>query len=131
MATSPTEAARRILTLRLAPRRVKIGLRMEWHYGRAEDLSRSPRCVLIFSMEGDMTYLRAIMLAAFFLSMLASGNDADAEAIQPLTPQAAQEYAADAEKADSGDPEAAYRMGEALASGRIGGLKDLHKALGY
>lgn len=78
-----------------------------------------------------MTYLRAIMLAAFFLSMLASGNDADAEAIQPLTPQAAQEYAADAEKADSGDPEAAYRMGEALASGRIGGLKDLHKALGY
>ncbi len=74
-----------------------------------------------------MTYLPAMVLLAFCMLMLGSR----AEAIQPLTPQAAQEYAADSEKADSGDPEAAYRMGEALASGRLGGVKDLHKALGY
>jgi TPR repeat protein len=71
------------------------------------------------------------MLVAFYASIVGSRNEAGAEAIQPLTPQAAQEYASDSEKADSGDPEAAYRMGEALASGRLGGLKDLHKALGY
>ena len=78
-----------------------------------------------------MTYLPAIMLVALSVSLLGSRSEADAEAIQPLTPQAAQEYASDAEKADSGDPEAAYRMGEALESGRLGGLKDLHKALMY
>ena len=78
-----------------------------------------------------MTYLRTIILLACGVSMLGRDSLADAEVIQPLTPQAAQEYASDSEKADSGDPEAAYRMGEARASGRLGGLKDLHKALGY
>jgi TPR repeat protein len=83
------------------------------------------------NVEDYMTYLPAIMLVALTVSLLGRHSEADAEAIQPLTPQAAQEYASDAEKADGGDPEAAYRMGEALASGRLGGLKDLHKALGY
>jgi len=78
-----------------------------------------------------MTYLRAIVLVPFCLSIWGNHTGAGAETIQPLTPQAAQEYAADSEKADRGDPEAAYRMGEALASGRLGGLKDLQKALGY
>lgn len=78
-----------------------------------------------------MTHLRTIMLVAFYVSMLGSHDQAEAEAIQPLDPQAAQQYASDSEKAESGDPEAAYRMGEALESGRLGGLKDLHKALRF
>jgi TPR repeat protein len=50
---------------------------------------------------------------------------------QQLSPQAAQKYASDSEKAANGDPDAAYRMGEAFESGRLGGLKDLKKALSY
>jgi TPR repeat protein len=34
-------------------------------------------------------------------------------------------------EAARGDPEAAYRMGEAFESGRLGGLKDLIKALRF
>ena len=50
---------------------------------------------------------------------------------QPLDPQAAQQYAADSEKAARGDPDAAYRIGEALESGRLGGLKNITKALSF
>ena len=58
-------------------------------------------------------------------------GDVEAQGTQPLNPKAAQEYASDSEKAARGDPEAAYRMGEAFESGRLGGLKDLNKALTF
>jgi TPR repeat protein len=87
------------------------------------------------AVEAAMTQLRAVMLASFCIS-LAISLPATQEAVnafgsQQLNPKAAQQYAADSEKASQGDPEAAYRMGEALESGRLGGLKDLHKALLY
>jgi TPR repeat protein len=75
------------------------------------------------------------MLASFCVSLAislpATRNEVQALGSQQLNPKAAQQYAADSEKASQGDPEAAYRMGEALESGRLGGLKDLHKALTY
>jgi TPR repeat protein len=70
------------------------------------------------------------MVAAFYVSMVGSRNDVEAEAPRPLDPQAAQQYASDSEKADRGDPEAAYRMGEAFESGRLG-VKDLNKAVTF
>ena len=77
-----------------------------------------------------MTHVRTIMLVALCASLLgASGMKTQSP--QPLTPQAAQQYAADSEKAERGDPDAAYRMGEAFESGRLGGVKDLNKALSY
>ena len=77
-----------------------------------------------------MTHVRTIMLVALCASLLgASGMKTQSP--QPLTPQAAQQYAADSEKAERGDPDAAYRMGEAFESGRLGGVKDLNKALYY
>jgi len=78
-----------------------------------------------------MTNVRTIMLVALCVSMLGSRDDVKAQAPPPLSPQAAQQYASDSEKAARGDPEAAYRMGEALESGRLGGLKDLNKALSF
>ena len=54
-----------------------------------------------------------------------------AQAARELSPKAAEQYASDSEKAASGDPDAAYRLGEALESGRLGGLKDLNKALTF
>jgi len=63
--------------------------------------------------------------------MVGSRGDVKAQAPHPLDPKAAQQYASDSEKAARGDPEAAYRMGEALESGRLGGLKDLTKALAF
>ena len=78
-----------------------------------------------------MTHFWLILLLAICVSLLSSRPDAAAQLVQPLDPQAAQQYASDAEKADSGDPEAAYRMGEALESGRIGGVVDSSKALNF
>ena len=78
-----------------------------------------------------MTHVGTIILVALCISMIGNRSDVEAQASRPVTPQAAQEYASDSEKADSGDPEAAYRMGEALESGRLGGLKDLNKALTF
>ena len=72
-----------------------------------------------------------IILVVLCLSIFCNHGDAMAQAPQPLDPKAAQQYASDAEKAERGDPEAAYRMGEAFESGRLGGLKNLNKALTY
>lgn len=79
-----------------------------------------------------MTHVGTILLVALCVSLVGSCGDVNAQAPQqPLNPKAAQEYASDSEKAARGDPEAAYRMGEALESGRLGGLKDLNKALTF
>ncbi|HET9606223.1 MAG TPA: hypothetical protein VFO87_04185 [Nitrospira sp.] len=78
-----------------------------------------------------MTHVRTIMVAALYFSMVGSRNDVEAQAPRPLDPQAAQQYASDSEKADSGDPDAAYRMGEAFESGRLAGVTDLNKALTF
>jgi TPR repeat protein len=78
-----------------------------------------------------MTHVRTIMVAALYVSMVGSRNDVEAQAPRPLDPQAAQQYASDSEKADSGDPDAAYRMGEAFESGRLAGVTDLNKALTF
>ena len=81
-----------------------------------------------------MTHVQPVMLAAIFISVLSlvgSLEDVTAEASRQMSPKAAQQYAADSEKAASGDPDADYRMAEALESGRFGGLKDLNKALSF
>src|SRR5499433_1451423 len=78
-----------------------------------------------------MTSVGTIILVALCVSMIGSPGDVTAQALQPLDPKAAQEYASDSEKAARGDPDAAYRVGVALESGRLGGLKDLNKALKF
>ncbi len=82
-----------------------------------------------------MTHVRMVMLAAISVSLYVSlpGSHDEAKALgsQQLSPKAAQQFAADSEKAANGDPDAAYRMGEAFESGRLGGLKDLRKALSF
>jgi TPR repeat protein len=78
-----------------------------------------------------MTNLRTMILIALCVPMVGSGGDVTAEAPQLLNPKAAEQYASDSEKAARGDPEAAYRMGEAFESGRLGGLKDIDKALKF
>jgi TPR repeat protein len=78
-----------------------------------------------------MTHVRTIMVAALYVSMVGSRNDVVAQAPRPLDPQAAQQYASDSEKAERGDPDAAYRMGEAFESGRLAGVTDLNKALTF
>src|SRR5262249_21412900 len=80
-----------------------------------------------------MTRVFSVLLVAICVSFSLPGNHDDVQALgsQLLSPQAAQKYAADSEKAANGDPDAAYRMGEAFESGRLGGLKDLKKALSY
>ena len=77
-----------------------------------------------------MTHVRTIVLVALCSSLLGA-RGVQIQAPQALTPQAAQQYAADSEKAERGDPDAAYRKGEAFESGRLGGVKDLNKALTY
>jgi TPR repeat protein len=77
-----------------------------------------------------MMHIRIVMLLALGLWMLAGSHEAKAGTPLPLTPKAAQQYAADSDKAAQGDSDAAYRMGEALESGRFG-LKDPRKALTY
>jgi TPR repeat protein len=76
-----------------------------------------------------MTLVRIIVLVALCVAMV-SGGSVKTQTPQPLTPQAAQHYAADAAKAEQGDAEAAFRMAEAFESGRLG-MKDLNKALSY
>ena len=82
-----------------------------------------------------MTRVWSVLLLAICVSVYVSipGNRNDVLALGSplLTPQAAQQFAADSEKAAKGDPDAAYRMGEAFESGRLGGLKDLKKALSF
>ena len=77
-----------------------------------------------------MTHVRTILLVALCASLV-GGRGVKTQTPQPLTPQAAQQYASDSEKAEHGDPDAAYRMGEAFESGRLAGVKDLDKALTY
>jgi TPR repeat protein len=78
-----------------------------------------------------MTHIGTTMLVALCVSMVGSHGDLMAQALQPLAPKAAEQYASDSEEAAHGDPEAAYRMGESLESGRLGGLRDLAKALKF
>lgn len=78
-----------------------------------------------------MRNLHTLMLAAFSVLVLCSRDMVEAQAIRPLDPQTAQQYVSDSEKAENGDPDAAYRLGEAFESGRLGGLKDLTKALTF
>ncbi|HEY7128501.1 MAG TPA: hypothetical protein VH332_02450 [Nitrospira sp.] len=82
-----------------------------------------------------MTHVWSVLLVAIcvslYISLPGSNNEVQALGSQLLSPQAAQKYASDSEKADNGDPDAAYRMGEAFESGRLGGLKDIQKALSY
>ena len=78
-----------------------------------------------------MTHVQTILLVAFCVCIVGSRDVVKAQAPQQLNPKAAQQFASDSEKAASGDPDAAYRMGEAFESGRLGGLKDLKKALSY
>ena len=77
-----------------------------------------------------MTHVQTIVLVALCMTMV-GGRGVKTQGPQPLTPQAAQQYASDSEKAEQGDPEAAFRMGEAFESGRLAGVKDLDKALTY
>ena len=72
-----------------------------------------------------------LMLTVLYVLMVGSSAHVEAQATRQMSPQAAQQYASDSEKATSGDPDAAYRLGQALESGRLGGLKDLHKALTF
>jgi TPR repeat protein len=78
-----------------------------------------------------MTNGRIIVFLVLCLSLVDSHDEISALGPQLLDPKAAQEYAADSEKAAAGDPDAAYRVGEALESGRLGGMKDLNKALTF
>ena len=78
-----------------------------------------------------MPYLRAIMLVALYVSMRGISDNVEAEMARPLDPKAAEQYAADSEKAEHGDADAAYRMGQALESGRLGGVIDLSRALTF
>ena len=78
-----------------------------------------------------MANIGATILVALGVSMVVSHSEAMAQALQPLAPKAAEQYASDSEEAAHGDPEAAYRMGEAFEAGRLGGLKDLTKALTF
>jgi TPR repeat protein len=82
-------------------------------------------------MRGKLsTHTCTVLFVASLVSLAGSFDDVKAQAPQ-VSPKAAEEYAADSEKAASGDPEAAYRIGEALESGRLSGLKDLDKALTF
>ena len=78
-----------------------------------------------------MPYAWTAMLLAICVSIVANRDDVNGQAARELSPKAAAQYASDSEKAAGGDPDAAYRLGEALESGRFGGLKDLNKALSF
>lgn len=78
-----------------------------------------------------MANIGTVILVALVISMVGSRGDVTAQALQPIDPKAAQKYMDDSVKATRGDPEAAYRIGQALESGRLGGLKDLNKALTF
>ena len=76
-----------------------------------------------------MTSIGATICVALGVSMVLGHSDGAAQILQPLAPKAAEQYASDSEEAAHGDPEAAYRLGEAFEAGRLGGLKDPAKAL--
>ncbi len=76
-----------------------------------------------------MMNVKTITFVALYVSMVGGLCNVRAQMQQSLDPKAAQDYASDSEKAEDGDAEAAYRVGKALESGRLGGLKDLKKAL--
>ena len=78
-----------------------------------------------------MANVWTVILVALCISMVGSHGEVKAQALQPISPKAAQEYASDSEKASQGDPDAAFRIGQALESGRLGGVKNLNKALIY
>ena len=78
-----------------------------------------------------MPYAWTAMLLAICVSIVASRDDVNGQAARELSPKAAEQYASDSEKSAGGDPDAAYRLGEAFESGRFGGLKDLNKALSF
>ncbi len=75
--------------------------------------------------------VKTITFVALYVSMVGGLCHVKAQMQQPLDPEAAQDYVSDSEKAENGDAEAAYRVGKALESGRLGGLKDLKKALAF
>ena len=78
-----------------------------------------------------MSNVARTLRVALGVSMVGLDGDGKAQIIQPLPPQAAEQYVSDSEAASQGDPEAANRVGEALESGRLGGFKDLTKALTF
>ena len=69
------------------------------------------------------------MLLVLVLSVIGNWADVESQTTQPLDPHVAQQYVSDSERADHGDAEAAFRLGQALESGRVGGFKSLSKAL--
>lgn len=78
-----------------------------------------------------MANVWTVIFVALCISMVGSRGEVKAQALQPISPEAAEEYASDSEKASQGDPDAAFRIGQALESGRLGGVKNLNKALTY
>ncbi len=78
-----------------------------------------------------MMNVKTITFVALYVSMVGGVFHVRAQMQRPLDPEAAQNYVSDSEKAEAGDAEAAYRVGKALESGRLGGLKDLKKALAF
>ncbi|MBS0181604.1 MAG: sel1 repeat family protein [Nitrospira sp.] len=78
-----------------------------------------------------MTNAKTIIFVALYVSMIGGLCHVRAQMQWPVNPQAAEDYAADSQKAEDGDAEAAYRLGKTLESGRLGGLKDLKKALEF
>jgi hypothetical protein len=72
-----------------------------------------------------------ILLVALSVSMLGIRANAEAQTSRPLDPKAAEQYVSDSEKAERGDADAAYRVAEALESGRLGGVMDLSRALTF
>jgi len=78
-----------------------------------------------------MANVGTVILVALCISMIGSRGEVKAQALQPISPKAAQEFVSDSKKASNGDPDAAFRIGQALESGRLGGVKNLHKALTF
>ncbi|WHZ26956.1 MAG: hypothetical protein OJF51_001752 [Nitrospira sp.] len=78
-----------------------------------------------------MTNVKMITFVALYVSMVGGLCSVRAQMLRPLDHEAAQDYVSDSEKAEEGDAEAAYRVGKTLESGRLGGLKDLKKALAF
>lgn len=78
-----------------------------------------------------MTNIGITILVVLGVAMVGRHGDVKAQMLRQMTPQAAEDYASDSEKAARGDPEAAYRLGKYLESGRLGGFIDLNKALKF
>lgn len=77
-----------------------------------------------------MTNIGITILVALCIAMVGRQGDVKAQISRQITPQAAEDYASDSEKAAEGDSEAAYRLGNYLESGRLG-FKNLTKALKF